>query len=126
MDEPTPKLKLTAAEKEARRKLAIRTVLNLRDGEPVASPFNLRFGVDGWGVCAAGLQAERTGHFRLELRQDDRLVRTVDLSNGATQINLTLPDGRYAMSLRFVGGAGTRDLLPPYEATLVVTGQERL
>jgi len=102
------------------------TVLSLRDGEPVASPFNLRFGVDGWGVCAAGLQAERTGHFRLELRQDGQLVRSADLASGATQLNLSLPDGRYALSLRFVGGPGTRDLLPPYEATLVVIGQDRL
>lgn len=36
MDEPTPKLKLTAAEKEARRKLAIRTVLDGRTQADVA------------------------------------------------------------------------------------------
>jgi hypothetical protein len=82
------------------------TVLNLRDGEPVASPFNLRFGVDGYGVCAAGQQAERSGHFLLELRQDGRLVRRQDLTNGATQLNLSLPDGRYALRLRFVGAPG--------------------
>ncbi len=36
MDEPTPKLKLTAAEKEARRKLAIRKVLDGRTQADVA------------------------------------------------------------------------------------------
>ncbi len=102
------------------------TVLNLRDGEPVASPFNLRFGVDGYGVCVGGLGNERTGHFVFEVRLDERLVRRVDLSNGATQLNLTLPDGRYQMRLRFVDSTGQRDLLPPYEAALVVVGQERL
>jgi hypothetical protein len=101
------------------------TVLNLRDGEPVASPFNLRFGVDGYGVCAAGQQAERTGRFLLELRQDGRSVRRHDLTNGATQLNLNLPNGSYGMTLRFIG-AGGADLLPPYEASLVVSGQEQL
>lgn len=102
------------------------TILNLRDGETVSSPFNLRFGVDGWGVCAAGQSAERSGHFMLELRQDGRLLRTVDLSNGATQSNLTLPDGGYRLRLRFVDGKTRRDLLPVYESTVQVDGQERL
>jgi hypothetical protein len=101
------------------------TVLNLRDDEPVASPFNLRFGVDGFGVCAAGQQAERSGRFLLELRQDGRLVRRQDLTNGATQINLSLPDGRYALRLRFIGSTGA-DLMPAYEASLLVAGQVAL
>ncbi len=101
------------------------TVLNLRDAEPVASPFNLRFGVDGYGVCAAGQRAERSGHFLLELRQEGRVVRRHDLSNGATQLNLNLPDGRYALTLRFVGATGS-DLLPAYEAVLIVSGQDQL
>lgn len=102
------------------------TILNLRDGETVASPFNLRFGVDGWGVCASGQSAERTGHFMLEVRQAGRLLRTVDLSNGATQANLTLADGSYQLLLRFVDGKTRRDLLPAYDAQVVVVGQERL
>jgi hypothetical protein len=102
------------------------TVLNLRDGEPVASPFNLRFGIDGWGVCVGGTSVERTGHFVLEVRLDERLVQRTVLSNGATQLNLTLPDGRYRLKLRFVDSTSTRDLLPAYEAQLVVVGQERL
>lgn len=101
------------------------TVLNLRDGEPVPSPFNLRFGVDGFGVCAAGQTAERTGHFVLELRQEGRAIRRHVLDNGATQLNLDLPDGRYGMTLRFVSAIGT-ELLPAYEATLVVAGQNVL
>jgi Domain of unknown function (DUF4399) len=102
------------------------TILNVRDGEAVTSPFNLRFGVDGFGVCAAGQSAERSGHFMLELRQGGRLVRGIDLSNGATQSNLSLPDGAYRLVLRFVEGKTRRDLLPAYEADLFVVGQERL
>ncbi len=102
------------------------SLLNLRDGEAVTSPFNLRFGVEGFGVCAAGQSAERTGHFLLEVYQANRLLRTVDLSNGATQTNLALPNGPYGLLLRFVDGKTRRDLLPPSETAVVVSGQERV
>jgi hypothetical protein len=101
-------------------------ITNLRDGETVTSPFNVRFGVDGWGVCAAGQSAERTGHFVLDVLQDGRSQRVVDLANGATQSNLGLPNGRYMLRLRFVDGKTKADLLPPSETTVVVNGQERL
>lgn len=102
------------------------SITNVRDGEPVTSPFNLRFGVEGWGVCAAGQSAERTGHFLLEVLRDGRLQRTVDLANGATQTSLSLPNGRYLMRLRFVDGKTRADLLPASETNLLVSGQERL
>jgi hypothetical protein len=102
------------------------SLLNLRDGESVTSPFNLRFGVEGFGVCAAGQTAERSGHFLLEVVQAERLLRSVDLSNGATQSNLSLPNGNYLLRLRFVDGKTRRDLLPASETGVQVTGQDRL
>lgn len=102
------------------------SITNLRDGEPVTSPFNVRFGVEGWGVCAAGQTAERTGHFLLEILRDGRLLRMVDLSNGATQTNLGLANGRYVLRLRFVDGRTRSDLLPASETTVLVNGQDRL
>jgi hypothetical protein len=102
------------------------TITNLRDGEPVVSPFALRFGVDGYGVCAAGQKAERTGHFMLDAVRDGRVQQTFELSNGATQANLFVPPGTYQMRLRFVDGATRRDLLPAHEQTVIVTAQERL
>lgn len=101
------------------------SILNLRDGEPVTSPFNVRLGVDGWGVCAAGQSAERTGVFQLHVYQGERLLRQVDLSNGATQANLGLPNGSYRLHLRFVDNQSGRDLLPPADTTVYVTGQDR-
>ncbi len=101
-------------------------VLNLRDGEPVTSPFNVRLGVQGFGVCAAGQSAERTGHFHLDVRQAGAVVRAVDLSSGATQTNLALPNGVYQLQLRFIDGKTRRDLLPVTETTVVVTGQDRI
>jgi hypothetical protein len=101
-------------------------VTNVRDGEAVVSPFNLRFGVDGFGVCAAGQTAERSGYFMLEVLREGKLVQGLDLSNGATQANLFIPVGSYQLKLRFVDGATRRDLLPPQEQSLIVTAQERL
>jgi hypothetical protein len=99
---------------------------NLRDGEPVTSPLSLHFGVEGYGVCAVGQTAERTGHFILQVVQGNRTVQTTELRNGATQATLALPNGNYQVRLRFVDGVSGRDLLPPYEHSLPVTAQERM
>lgn len=99
---------------------------NLRDGEAVTSPFVLQYGVEGFGVCAAGQSAERSGHFILQLLQNGKPLQTLDLRNGATQSTLSLPNGNYRLKLRLVDGASGRDLLPAYEHELPVTGQERM
>jgi hypothetical protein len=99
---------------------------NLRDDEPVTSPFTLQFGVDGYGVCAAGQTADRTGHFLLQLLQNGKPLQSLDLKNGATQTTLALPIGNYQLRLRLVDRNSGRDLLPPYEHSLPVTGQERM
>ena len=100
---------------------------NVRDGEPVVSPFSLHLAVEGFGVSAVGESAERTGHFLLEiLGRDGKPVQTVDLSNGATQTTLNLPPANYRLRLRFVDGKTGRDLLPTFEQNLPVVGQERL
>ncbi len=99
---------------------------NLRDGEPVVSPVNLQFSVDGFGVCAAGQSADRSGHFILQVHSSGRLLQTLDLSNGATQATLQLPLGNYQLKLRFVDRTSQTDLLPPYEHSLPVIGQERM
>lgn len=102
------------------------TVTNVRDGEALVSPFSLRFGVEGYGVCAAGQSAEKTGHFMLDVLREGKLQQAVDLSNGATQSNLFVPPGAYQLRLRFVDGATKRDLLPAHEQSVLVSAQERL
>ena len=99
---------------------------NLRDGEPVTSPLVLHFGVEGFGVCAAGQKAERSGHFVLDVLAGGRVLQTQNLRNGATQATLALPNGAYQLRLRFVDAGSGRDLLPPYEHQLPVTAQERM
>jgi hypothetical protein len=102
------------------------TVTNVRDSEALVSPFTLQFGVDGYGVCAKGQTADRTGHFMLDVLREGRVVQALDLSGGATQANVFVPVGSYQLRLRFVDGKTQRDLLPPHEQNVVVTAQERL
>ena len=101
---------------------------NVRAGEPVTSPFNLRLGVDGFGVCVAGVKAppnQKTGHFMLDVfTAGGRPVQNFDLANGATQVNVFVGVGDYRLRLRFVDDAGN-DLLPVHELPLRVVAQER-
>jgi len=102
--------------------------VNVRANEPLVSPFNLRLGVDRFGVCAAppaGTPApEQTGHFLVEVLDEDRnRVQAFDLRTGATQVNVFVPPGRYLLRLRFVDTRGT-DLLAPHELPVRVTRQE--
>lgn len=101
-------------------------ITNVRDGEPVVSPFNLRFAVDGFGVAPRGHGGDGLGHFMLDvLRIDGRPVQAVDLSHGATQATLRLPNGNYVLRLRFLDDSGRVDLLPAAVTGLVVTAQDR-
>jgi hypothetical protein len=97
---------------------------NIRAGEVLTSPFNLRLGVDGFGVCARGLGAPKSGHFIVELLSGERLVQVFDLSNGATQVNVFVGLGDYRVRLRFVDDKGT-DVLPAHELPVYVTAVER-
>src|SRR5262249_18524041 len=97
-------------------------IANLREGETVSSPFNARFTVDGWGVCASGQSAEKTGHFIVEAMRDGKLQRSLDLANGATQSNLDLPNGNYVLRLRFVDAKSRADLLPASDTAIFVAG----
>jgi hypothetical protein len=103
-------------------------VTNVRAGEVLTSPFNVRLGVDGLGVCARGQTAEKTGHFMLDVlsKADRKVVHAFDLSNGATQANVFVGVGAYLLRLRFVDPASGADLLRPHELPINVAAQERL
>lgn len=102
-------------------------VSNVREGETVISPVNLRLAVDGFGVAPKGHGGAGLGHFQLEvLRGDGQAPLAVDLSHGATQTTLTLAPGSYTLRLRFVDDSGRRDLVPLVQSRLLVAGQDRL
>jgi hypothetical protein len=81
-------------------------VKNLRDEEPVASPFVVSLGVLGLGVAPAGPVIPGTGHFRLTVTQKATTVLRQTLGDGRTEAILDLPLGDYEMQLGLHDGAG--------------------
>ncbi|MBU6260030.1 MAG: DUF4399 domain-containing protein [Burkholderiales bacterium] len=99
-------------------------IINLRSGEPVVSPFTVRFGADGYGIAPRGSGGPGLGHFMFDVfGTGGRPVRALDLGNGATQALLFLPPGGYLLRLRLLGQG--RELVPPAEVAVQVVAQER-
>ena len=79
---------------------------NVRDEDRVQSPFVLRFGAEGLGVCAANVEVEKTGHFVLEVLKRDALQRRITLADGQTQYEFEAEPGTYNYRLQIVDGKG--------------------
>jgi Domain of unknown function (DUF4399) len=89
--------------------------VNVRDGESVRSPVNLRFGVDGFGVAPRAKALPGFGWFRLEARPERGGVpERIDLDKGATQANMFLSNGAWQLRLHFLDSEG-KALLPAVE-----------
>ncbi|CAD5372099.1 conserved exported hypothetical protein [Rubrivivax sp. A210] len=100
-------------------------VANLRDGEAVVSPFNVRLAADGLGVAPRGNGGPANGHFQLEIMAKGRATQLVDLENGATQANLFLSPGPYVLRVRMSDDAHSKDMAPPVMLNIDVVSQER-
>lgn len=89
--------------------------INLEDGDTVASPVTVMFGLSGMGVAPAGTEKENTGHHHLLLNRpplgqgeygaeeleyglpaDDNHIH---FGGGQTQVTLDLPSGEHTMQL---------------------------
>jgi hypothetical protein len=99
-------------------------VKNLRDEEPVASPFVVSLGVLGLGVAPAGPVIAGTGHFRLVITQKGAVVQRLTLADGRTEAILDLALGDYEMQVALHNGAGAQ-LLQGEPLRLRVTRYER-
>lgn len=101
-------------------------VSNVRDGETLTSPVNLRLSADGFGIAPKGHGGEGLGWFILEAQRSDGNGRQVlELSNGATQATLGLAAGEWTLRLRLVDDSGRRDLVPADTMRMVINGGER-
>ena len=78
-----------------------------RDGETVASPVTVRFGLKGMGVAPAGFQKDATGHHHLLIDTAapplDQPVPTDEhhkhFGAGQTETVITLPPGKHTLQL---------------------------
>jgi hypothetical protein len=81
--------------------------VNLRDGDELLSPFNVKMGAEGYGICSADAKVENTGHFDLEVTRDGKLVRQWPLRGGQTQVDAALAPGKYTMKLQLRASDGS-------------------
>jgi hypothetical protein len=83
--------------------------INLKDGDAVASPFKVQFGLTGMGVAPAGVDKPKTGHHHLlvdatltpeQLKQPIPADAThLHFGGGQTETMLTLPPGKHTLQL---------------------------
>ena len=78
------------------------------DGETIANPVTVRFGLKGMGVAPAGVEKENTGHHHLlidlaELPSLDEPIPADDqhrhFGGGQTETTLDLPPGTHTLQL---------------------------
>jgi len=78
----------------------------LRDGDQVASPFTVSFGVTGLGVAPADKKVKDTGHFVLNVVRPGAPPARSVLSDGRTETVLDLPRGDYTLETTFEDADG--------------------
>jgi hypothetical protein len=82
-------------------------IISPKDGETVASPVTVRFGLRGMGVAPAGIAIENTGHHHLLVDTDlpplDRPIpadaKHLHFGKGQTEASVTLAPGRHRLQL---------------------------
>jgi len=84
-------------------------IINLKDGDTVASPFKVQFGLTGMGVAPAGVEKPNTGHHHLII--DTALTpeqmkapipmdaQHIHFGGGQTEAMVTLPPGKHTLQL---------------------------
>jgi hypothetical protein len=80
-----------------------------KDGDSVASPFKVQFGLSGMGIAPAGVDKPKTGHHHLiidttlspeELKQPIAAdAKHVHFGGGQTETMVTLPPGKHTLQL---------------------------
>jgi hypothetical protein len=82
-------------------------IISPKDGETVASPVVVRFGLRGMGVAPAGVAFENSGHHHLLIDTDpppfDRPIpadaKHVHFGKGQTEAEVTLAPGKHRLQL---------------------------
>ena len=86
--------------------------IDLKDGDVVASPFRVKFAVSGMVVAPAGEATSNHGHHHLLINADGvpagQIVpadeKHIHFGKGQTETLVTLPSGKYTLTLQFANG----------------------
>jgi hypothetical protein len=97
-------------------------IINLKDGDTVASPVKIQFGLTGMGVSPAGVEKPNTGHHHLiidtTLSADEMKApipadaKQVHFGAGQTEAMVTLAPGKHTLQL-VLGDWSHIPLVPP-------------
>lgn len=84
-------------------------IISPKDGDTVASPFKVQFGLSGMGVAPAGVEKAGTGHHHLLIDttlKGDQLKQPIPadathlhFGGGQTETMVTLPPGKHTLQL---------------------------
>ncbi|MFC5472522.1 DUF4399 domain-containing protein [Paraherbaspirillum soli] len=82
------------------------------DGAVVSSPFTVKFGISGMAVKPAGDMTPDTGHHHLLINLDSvpagqiipKDTQHLHFGNGQTETTVTLPPGKYQLTMQFGNG----------------------
>ena len=106
-------------------------IIGPKDGDTVASPFKVQFGLTGMGVAPVGVQTNNTGHHHLIIDtrlSDEELKRAiavdaqhVHFGGGQTEAMVTLPPGRHTLQLVLGDHAHTPHNPPVMSQVVTVT-----
>jgi hypothetical protein len=86
--------------------------VDLKDGDVVTSPFKVKFAVTGMVVAPAGEPIANHGHHHLLINVEGvpagKVVpadeKHIHFGKGQTETLVSLPSGRYTMTLQFANG----------------------
>jgi hypothetical protein len=106
-------------------------IISPKDGDSVASPFKVQFGLTGMGIAPVGVQTNNTGHHHLIIDtklSDDELKRAIAVDaqhmhfgGGQTEATVTLPPGRHTLQLVLGDHAHTPHNPPVMSQVVTVT-----
>ena len=106
-------------------------IINLKDGDTVASPFKVQFGLTGMGVAPAGVEKPNTGHHHLiidtALSADEMKApiagdaKHVHFGAGQTEAMVTLAPGKHTLQLVLGDWSHVPHVPPVMSAPITVT-----
>lgn len=98
------------------------------DGATVTSPFKVKFGLEGMKIGPLGDMTDKTGHHHLIINSEaikagDTVPadeKHLHFGKGQTETDVTLPPGKYTLTMQFGNGAH-QSYGPAMSKTITVT-----
>jgi hypothetical protein len=103
-------------------------IISPKDGDTVASPFRMQFGLSSMGVAPAGVDAPNTGHHHLLIDSNESLdpnepipqdKKHLHFGAGQTEALIELPPGKHTLQL-VLGDSSHYLFRPPLLSDVII------